>query len=384
MGGKHTVIGRVRRSDGSMTVEAAMILPFFLLVVLFLIFIVQMSLYSTALQSMVSDTVKVVSSHMYPVYLAVQEKAGGTAVSGQGEPADELSRQESGGGGEDGIDADRTAEGRNGEDRIGESKTGEGRTRDGWTVGRTGEGKTVEGKTGEGWTVPRLPVADVAGQLAEALPQPIGRWLGEAVQGRTGALEQLETETSEAVLDPLIKPLLLPNLSAEMLEEKRIHVSNIMIPDLKKGTKPFFGLSVSYELPMKVPFLNRKIVLEASAIERIWIGETDSPDTGQGGGETGGDSITVLEKPNPGYPGRQGTIRAKGEPGCRAQLTVIYKSGTSKAKYLGWAEADGGGIIEWNWKIGTNTTPGEWRFVIETDDGRSVEAEFTVAPARGG
>lgn len=369
MGGKHTVIGRVRRSDGSMTVEAAMILPFFLLVVLFLIFIVQMSLYSTALQSMVSDTVKVVSSHMYPVYLAVQEKAGGTAASGPGEPAAELGRQETGAGGKDGI----------GEVRNVQGKTVEGRADESETVGKTGEDGTRDG-----WTVPRLPVAEVAGQLSETLPQPIGRWLGEAVQGRTGALEQLEAETSEAVLDPLIKPLLLPNLSAGMLEEKRIHVSNIMMPDLKKGTKPFFGLSVSYELPMKVPFLNRKIVLEASAIERIWIGETDPPDNGQGGGETGELSITVLEKPNPGYPGRQGTIRAKVEPGCRAQLTVIYKSGTSKAKYLGWAEADGGGIIEWNWKIGTNTTPGEWRFVIETDDGRSVEAGFTVAPARGG
>lgn len=62
-----------QRDEGSMVVEAAMVLPMFLLFVLFLIFIVQMTLYSTALQSTASDTVKVISAHMYPAALAAQK-----------------------------------------------------------------------------------------------------------------------------------------------------------------------------------------------------------------------------------------------------------------------------------------------------------------------
>lgn len=64
------------KDEGSMVVEAALILPVFLLFVLFLIFIIQMTLYSTALQSTASDTVKIISSHMYPAALAMQQQEG--------------------------------------------------------------------------------------------------------------------------------------------------------------------------------------------------------------------------------------------------------------------------------------------------------------------
>lgn len=69
---EYRIRGRTKE-EGSMVVEAAMVLPFFLLFVLFLISIVQMTLYSTALQSTASDTVKSISTHMYPAALAVQK-----------------------------------------------------------------------------------------------------------------------------------------------------------------------------------------------------------------------------------------------------------------------------------------------------------------------
>lgn len=80
MGDGHGIRGE-DKEEGSMVVEAAMVLPFFLLFVLFLISIVQMTLYSTALQSTASDTVKSLSTHMYPAALAVQKWGTSSEVS---------------------------------------------------------------------------------------------------------------------------------------------------------------------------------------------------------------------------------------------------------------------------------------------------------------
>lgn len=317
------------KEEGSMVVEAAMVLPFFLLFVLFLISIVQMTLYSTALQSTASDTVKSISTHMYPAALAVQ-KWGATSEA----DADAVK------GGTD-LSADNPAE--------------------------------------SNWTIPRLSLTDWGSSYAMALPKPLNEWVMSALEKGEGPLQKLQAETSESVLDLAIKPLLKPYLSSDILDYDRIHVSNIIVPELKRSTRPYFGLVVSYELPMKVPFLNQSIVLEASAVERLWIGDTGEG-TNKGNDDTGKpeDFITVLEKPNPAVANKQGKVRAKIPPNASASLSVFYKSGGSTAKYLGWKQADADGYIEWEWKIGVNTTPGTWPFVIQLDDGRSIEVMFTV------
>jgi hypothetical protein len=312
-----------------MVVEAAMVLPIFLLFVLFLISIVQMTLYSTALQSTASDTVKSISTHMYPAALAVQ-KWGATS-----EVVDESVK--------------------------------------------SGTDLTAGNQPGSNWTIPRLSLTDWGSSYAMSLPKPLNEWVMSALEKGEGPLQKLQAETSESVLDLAIKPLLKPYLSSELLDYDRIHISNIIVPELKDGTRPYFGLIVSYELPMKVPFLNQSIVLEASAVERLWIGDTgegiNRDDDGTGKPE---DFIVVLEKPNPAVANKQGKVRAKIPPNASASLSVFYKSGGSTAKYLGWKQADDDGYIEWEWKIGVNTTPGSWPFVIQLDDGRSIEVMFTV------
>ncbi|MEI0738646.1 hypothetical protein VQ056_21675 [Paenibacillus sp. JTLBN-2024] len=61
-----------------MVVEASLVMPMFIFFVLFLIYIVQMTLVSTALQSTSYDTVKMVSTYMYPVaLLAIEPKKPG-------------------------------------------------------------------------------------------------------------------------------------------------------------------------------------------------------------------------------------------------------------------------------------------------------------------
>lgn len=323
-----------QKNEGSMVVEAALVLPIFLLFVLFLVFIVQMTLYSTALQSTASDTVKMISTHMYPASLAAQQWGKSTGTG----------------------------------------------TKTGSAASGTAAGSVVAGLTTKGgWSIPRLSLADWSESFGGNLPEPVGEWVSAAIQRGDGPLQELQAEASEAVLDAALKPIMKPYFSSDWLDYSRVHISNVIIPDLKQGTRPYFGLVVSYDLPMKVPFLNSSIVLEASAVERLWVGNTDSTGDSSGSGEgTEGSSILILEKPSPGVANHQGRIRVKVPPDASANLSIFYKSGQSTAKYLGWKEADKDGYIEWEWKIGVNTTPGTWPFVVQLDDGTILEASFTV------
>ncbi|WP_379155000.1 TadE/TadG family type IV pilus assembly protein [Paenibacillus sp. sgz5001063] len=315
-------------TEGSMVVEAAMVLPMFLLFVLFLIFIVQMTLYSTALQSTASDTVKVISTHMYPAALAAQK---------WGEKGDTVS----------------------GSDESGEVPG--------------------DAASPDKWSVPRLSLEEWSDSYVADLPQPIADWVSTAVKRGEEPLQELQAEASEAALDLALKPVIKPYLSTDWLDYDRIHVSNVIVPDLKTGEKPYFGLVMSYALPMKVPFLNQRIVLEASAVERLWIGNVDAVgNEGSAEGEEEHSNIVILEKPNPGIANHQGRIRVKIPPNASASLSIFYKSGQSTAKYLGSKQADENGYLEWEWKIGVNTTPGTWPFVIQLEDGTSLEATFTV------
>ncbi|WP_405108129.1 TadE/TadG family type IV pilus assembly protein [Paenibacillus sp. FSL K6-1217] len=316
---------------GSMVVEAALILPVFLLFVLFLIFIIQMTVYSTALQSTASDTVKIISTHMYPAALAMEQHEG-----------------EGGGGGDEAKEA------------------GEAEHSD-------------DADSSDIWSIPRLSITQWSEDYVEKLPQPMESWVKSVVREGEGPLQKVQAGASEAALDLVLKPMLRPYLSSDLLEYSRIHVSKVTVPDLRKGTHPYFGMVVSYELPMRVPFLNEKIVLEASAVERLWVGNTDA--SGEGNPvETPKDdgTIVILEKPNPGVANHQGIIRVKVPPGASANLSIFYKSGQSTAKYLGWKQADEHGYIEWEWKIGVNTTPGTWPFVVSLADGTTLQATFTV------
>ncbi|MDO7907299.1 pilus assembly protein [Paenibacillus sp. JX-17] len=303
-----------RREQGSIVLEASIVLPFFIFVVLFLIYIVQMTLVSTALQTVASETVKQVSSQIYPVSRGVDSisSAADHAVSKM--------------------------------------------------------------------PIPKLSLDEWSGRFAGMLPAPLSEWMEQAVQAGKSPLEELKGQVAETVLDPVIKPLFKSYVEKSLLRYERIHVTGITVPDLASKTNPYFKVELRYELPMKVPFLYRSIYIQAAAEERLWIG-----DTGEGssdGKNTGGNGSTVIEllyKPEPAIKGKYNKIKVRIPPGSSANLSVLYKSGSSTAKHIGWAAADAEGILEWNWFVGTKTTPGQWAFIVETADGSRIEVPFEVA-----
>lgn len=315
-------ISRRNNEQGSMVLEAALVFPFFIFFIIFLIYMIQMTLISTALQSTVSDTVKMVSSHMYPIALVVEQET----------PSSEENK---------------------------------------------------DSKLTGNWIIPKLSVTDWASQYSSSLPAPFSQWMLDAASKGDEPLQNIKNSTAEAVLDPVVKPLLKPFIQSEFLNVDRIHVSNIYLPDMKTRSNPYFGIEVSYELPIKVPFINKKIVIQAKAQERLWIGDTSESSEGSTGEDETSAAIQVLEKPDPAIVGKKTKVRVKVAPNATAQLSVFYKSGESTAKYLGWSQADSGGYIEWEWFVGTNTTPGTWPFVITGEDGQRVEVMFTVVDLRG-
>ncbi|MDD3520460.1 MAG: thermonuclease family protein, partial [Actinomycetota bacterium] len=88
--------------------------------------------------------------------------------------------------------------------------------------------------------------------------------------------------------------------------------------------------------------------------------------------------VEIISLTSPVAQGANATIGISTAPGAMCNITVYYKSGPSEAQGLFPKQADGNGNCSWTWKVGTRTTPGDWRIVINVDGIGSKEIYFTV------
>ena len=103
-----------------------------------------------------------------------------------------------------------------------------------------------------------------------------------------------------------------------------------------------------------------------------------------------GGKVTKVAKPSPVtkgiavlgdmkfYRGEKATVSIQGTPNVRYTITVYYKSGASEAAGLEPKYADAQGYVSWTWKVGANTTPGEWPIIIQGSNGERIEKYITV------
>ena len=63
-------------------------------------------------------------------------------------------------------------------------------------------------------------------------------------------------------------------------------------------------------------------------------------------------------------PGKHAHLKLQGEPYHTYRLDVKYTSGYSEANGVGIKSANSKGIVEWRWKVGTNTYPGDFKLTI--------------------
>ncbi len=322
--------GVARAEEGSILLEAALVMPVLLLFLVLLAAFVQFSAAETALQAAADRAARQTAAHIRPAMLLLQQDG---------------------------------------------SKLPESAPIDSKDPGHESPFETVQ-KVDSSPSRPQLPDwRQAAAEAAAYLPDPAGQIAAAVLQGDWKALADM---AAEPVGIAVFEPFLRKAAEDTPLEPSRITLASLSLPDLEGGESGFLKLEAEYEFPLRVPFLGKKIILHRTAAERVWIpdplpsqGRADAPDS------SSTVKITQLY-PIPARPGRKATLEAVASPGIQVTLEVRYKSGNSVSKHVGTQTADASGHVEWTWLVSGNTTPGQWEVVVTTSDGASASMPFIV------
>lgn len=112
--------------------------------------------------------------------------------------------------------------------------------------------------------------------------------------------------------------------------------------------------------------LTRSLILVLMLAESVWAGSLP---------------LAVVSLTSPVEPFTDATIQVRTAPSANCRIIVIYKSGASRAQGLYPKQADARGQVAWQWRVGSNTTPGRWPIIIECSKGQDtgkLETTFEV------
>ncbi|WP_372630851.1 TadE/TadG family type IV pilus assembly protein [Cohnella sp.] len=225
----------------------------------------------------------------------------------------------------------------------------------------------------EQWNDKWLSVADSLREYGQWLPAPMNEWAERA----SNVSLSVEEHAAKLAFGELMKQF----ADRRVLKLSDVRLTSVGLPDVEDRADAYVTLEAEYTLPMRVPFLGRRLVLRESARERAWIG--GSPSTSrqtedEGAGDPFEVSFVSLE-PNPVKPGRKATLVIRTAPGAVVDLSILYKSGPSQAKNLGRATADASGLASWTWHVSGRTTPGQWGMQVSNGEGGVWQHSFDVA-----
>ncbi|NHN30710.1 TadE/TadG family type IV pilus assembly protein [Paenibacillus agricola] len=217
-----------RREEGSIVLEAAIVLPLFLSFILLLVGFIQVSLAEMALQSAVSDTTKVIAANMYPLDLVYQEAKSRweqTAAKGWMDQALE---------------------------KIGTAKE-----------------KVVQAE-------------EFVDEYERWIPEPVVMLMGWEKNQRAEleALSQAGTEEAKQQikdfyqprLNAALTPMVVLYANKTRLKPERLKVTRVILPDLNDKEQAFIGIEAQYELKLAIPFFNKSIQIRKHAYEHAWVG----------------------------------------------------------------------------------------------------------------
>lgn len=91
--------------------------------------------------------------------------------------------------------------------------------------------------------------------------------------------------------------------------------------------------------------------------------------------------VSLVSVTSPVAPFTDATIRVRTAPAASCRITVLYKSGPSRAQGLFPKDADMSGQVVWLWRVGSNTTPGRWPIIVACNKGQDegqLETAFDV------
>jgi len=330
-----------RNDKGSITLEAALVMPVLLLFIfVFYIFLIVSSA-QMALQSLASSTVQQFASHIHPIHLSLQNLQQHTTKR---IPNTTNSK------------SDQNLALVNNQNSFFGTAALSSYRQDG----------TLDSSSWE----------DIVYELSDLLPAPMDVIIQEAMKGNWWPAINMAAST---VGREIIEPFIQQQSTSRTLDPERIHLVYLQFPDLFNYTTYHFGVTLEYELPLKIPFTNTPIIIREHALQRVWL-----PDARAANYELNTDSSSYIYiiglDPDPVKPGHKATLKAITMPNSECSLEIIYKSGKSVARNLGVQTSNSEGEIEWTWHVSGNTTPGVWELRASTADGSTtVVKAFTVA-----
>jgi hypothetical protein len=80
-------------------------------------------------------------------------------------------------------------------------------------------------------------------------------------------------------------------------------------------------------------------------------------------------AVAFVSVSSPVAPFSDAQVQVQTSPGAVCDIAVSYKTGPSHAKGLHPATANGRGRVGWQWRVGSNTTPGHWPIAVSCAKG---------------
>jgi|ERR1700674_1336727 len=80
-------------------------------------------------------------------------------------------------------------------------------------------------------------------------------------------------------------------------------------------------------------------------------------------------AVTFVNAPITGARGLNVTLQVRTSPNTSCSIVVNYKSGPSKAAGVVPETSDAAGNVSWTWKVGGNTTVGNWPITVTCGNG---------------
>lgn len=214
----------VKEQQGSIVLEAALTLPFFIAFVTLLTAFIRLSLTEMALQSAVSESAKVIAANMYPV--------------------EQLYRE-------------------------GQSQWSNSRTSV-WIGNVVAQADSARQKV--------LDTENFVEQYERWIPEPLVR-LAQWEKERREQLEALggssAAEAKQGLERQLAKaatPIIASFATTDRLETDKLLVTKLSFPDFDNHEEAYVSIEVQYEYTFAVPFFKKTVMLRKKALERAWVG----------------------------------------------------------------------------------------------------------------
>jgi hypothetical protein len=215
----------LKREQGGIVLEAALLLPLFMTFIMSLILFIQISLAEMALQTAVSESTKSIATQLYPVKLLVQEAK---SKYDQSQAAGVINSA---------IDKVQTS-----------------------------REKVIDAE-------------DFIDEYAAYIPDPvleILKWEKEKRLQGEGKAQAEYDNLIESQIKPRVNaaftPIVYAYSDSAFIDRDNLKVTSVILPDLFSGGETYFGVEAQLAFKLKLPFINRTLTLKKKAYERAWLG----------------------------------------------------------------------------------------------------------------